>query len=142
MKILLLAFLLFATPLLAWDAQYLSPDDVLKADGSLVLTDGNSYFIFTRDGTFRSDPVDGMNGRTFTGSWTTTASEPSVFTVKAKLGWINGASAPDDYRIVFAVYRGHKRAADHAWFGGGERPKEVWEGYFLIEELVKVSKAS
>jgi hypothetical protein len=81
-----------------------------------------------------------MNGRTFDGSWTIDASDTSVFTVNATLGWINGISAPDHYRIVFAVYRGHKRSADHVWYGShGKGPKEVWDGYFLIQELVKVS---
>ena len=55
--------------------------------------------------------------------------------------WINGMSSNDDYRrIVFAVYGGDKKPNNLGCLSGHAAPKEVWAGYYLIEELTKIPK--
>ena len=119
-----LALVLAASPAIG-------PAEVLKADGSLTLTDNASYFVFKADGTFRSFPV-GMSGRTFEGTWQEEGGLQRV-EVLAKQGWLNGVSALDEYRrIVFTIYSGQRRAVV------GQGVKVVFDGYFIIDELVKV----
>ena len=119
----------------------LQPNDVLRVDGSLALTDGSSYFVFERDGSFHSFPCS-LSGRTFQGTWTAPYDSPCLFTVEAAASWVNGVSALNDYRkIVFVVYRGNKKAVT-ATFGVAAPPKEVWDGYFIIDELTKIKTLS
>ena len=120
----------------------LPPNEVLRADGLLVLTDGSSYFLFVRDGTFRSFPC-GLSGRTFQGTWTAPFGSPCIFTVEATASWVNGVSAANDYRnIIFVVYMGNKRPLDKAALTAVPAPpkevREVWDGYFIIDELTKI----
>jgi hypothetical protein len=123
----------------AWDTSHLAPEDVLRKQGTLALTDGSSFFVFAKDGSFHSFPA-GLSGRSLDGKWVVTDHDPAVFTVEAHLSWVNGISSASEYRrIVFAVYRGHNRPSDLKSFAG-QAPKEVWDGYFLIEELVKIPK--
>jgi hypothetical protein len=140
MKLIIVAVLLFVGRVQAASPDTLKPRNALQADGSLTLTDGSSYFIFAQDGTFQSFPA-GLSGRTFEGTWTAKDEGPTIFTVEAKQGWINGVSRTDDYRkIVFFIYSGHKRAVETQPFGGTLPSKEVWDGYFLIDELTRIPK--
>jgi hypothetical protein len=61
--------------------------------------------------------------------------------VTAKQSWLNGLSANDDYRtVVFAIYSGHTKPNNRIVGGGHTPPKEIWSGYYIIEELTKASK--
>jgi len=133
MKILLSC--LFASCLfISARAQSLDPSDVLKQDGILRVSDGSSYYEFRTNGTFHSFPVS-VSGRTFDGSWTSSAGPYSItFTVTAKMGWLNGIQPqPDDWKIVLRVDAGLKRPADRLHM-------EVFDGYFIFEELTKIPK--
>jgi hypothetical protein len=115
----------------AADTNFLDAADVLKDDGVLALTDGSSYYVFKTNSTFSSFPIS-ISGRCFDGTWT---ADPrySRFTVEAKETWMNGFSATNEYRrIVFVVYRGRKKPA------ADRRMKYIFDGYFIIEELVKI----
>lgn len=119
-------------------AEDLSADEAIRNDGSLTLCDGSSYFVFSRDGSFHSFPT-GISGRCLDGVWKCEDSNRDVLSVEARQSWLNGASALNDYRkIVLAIYRGHNRANRYSSFSHYPPPKEVWEGYFLIEELSKI----
>ena len=111
---LILLWLLASSLTCVADTNFLAPSQVLKADGVLTITDGSSYYLFRTNGTFRSYPV-GESGRCFDGTWTSDGDwipgipGPSTFTVEAKVTWINGITAADEYRkIVFKVYPGQK----------------------------------
>ena len=123
------------------DQNYLVPGDVLKNDGVLLICDGSSYYAFKSDGGFRSFP-HGMSGRCFDGTCKSkkTDDNPVKLEVTAKLGWENGIQSKDDYRrIVFFVYAGRKRPVDKSDFGAFGY-KEVFQGYFIIDELTEMPK--
>lgn len=135
MKIVFLS--LFLTIASVWGAPEDAPITPLKAiekDGSLSISDGSSFFTFSKDGSFQSGPL-GMSGRTFEGRWT---AHERTFTVEAKLEWINGPSLSREYRrIVFVIYDLRKRSSEtKPTFG----PAVLYDSYFLIEELVSIPK--
>lgn len=115
---------------------WLDPLQVLKQKGALRITDGYSYFEFKNDGTFNSSPL-GQSGRVFTGTWTLNKDNPATFVVKAKMYWMNGGQPQNDFRrIVFVIYNGRRAVHPRGW------PfKNYFDGYFLIDELVKISKS-
>lgn len=138
MKILLL-WLSITNLVCAADTNYLHAADVLKSDGVLLICDGSSYYAFKADGTFRSFPR-GMSGRVFDGTWKKTDENPLKLEVTAKMSWANGEQPQDDYRrIVFFVYGGGKRAMEKSDFGAYGY-KEIFQGYFIIDELTKIPK--
>ena len=129
---ILTAFALTASLLTA------EPTELLKADGELVLFDGASLFVFKADGTFESAP-NGMSGRTFNGKWKNPPGEPLLFEVIATQSWLNGVSVKDDSRkLVFAIYSGTTRPFTAAM--GGSSVKKIFDGYWLLQELTKVTK--
>ncbi len=115
----------------------LDPAKTIEADGSITLTDGSSYYTFSKGGTFTSGPL-GLSGRALDGQWTVAASNGSEkFTVIATATWMNGVSQMDDYRrIVFSIGPGEKRPfRDHMVPAITE-----FAAYFLIDEFVKIPK--
>ena len=104
--------------------------------GSICIGDGSSYFMFAKDGSFKSGPL-GISGRTMTGRWVTNTD--GRFVVTAHLGWINGIYPNDHYRrIVFYIPYVTKRAFElKVPFLSST---EVSESYFLIEEMAAISK--
>ena len=135
MKTTFLASLLVAVPLVVTaEEASLPPLKAMEQFGSISITDGSSFFTFSKDGSFRSGPL-GISGREFEGRWT---ADDSRFTVTAKLGWINGTSTGHDYRrIVFVIYSVRKRPPETNPSFGGAHPK-LFDGYFLIDELVRI----
>ncbi len=135
MKTTLLAFLLCAAPLIATaEEDSFSPLKAIKQFGGISITDGSSFFTFSKDGSFRSGPL-GISGREFEGHWT--ADGPRLV-VTAKLGWINGVSTGHDYRrIVFVIYSVRRRPPENKPSLGGAQP-ELFDCYFLIDELVSI----
>jgi hypothetical protein len=139
---LTLIWLLMSSLYCIADTNYLDPANVLKVDGVLTITDGSSCYVFRTNGTFSSFPV-GISGRCFEGTWTSSSMQNlSTFTVEAKMSWMNGEQLLDEYRkIVFAVYAGRKKRLEKPQFGSIPS-NEVFECYFIIQELVKIPKPS
>jgi hypothetical protein len=116
------------------------PGTLFKTDGRLVIGDGSSYYVFRTNGTFLSAPV-GMSGRTFEGTCVATIESDRVsFTVHATKGWMNGPTLHDEYRIIFVVHSGGTKRAEKPYILREPKADGVYDGYFLIEELVKVAK--
>jgi hypothetical protein len=110
---------------------------VMEKYGSFAISDGSSWYNFSKDGTFKSGPM-GMSGRTLEGKWA--AAGDDTFTVVAKYGWINGLSAGDEYRrIVFRMLFLEKRPSKPEGSHFGFAP-ELFDAYWHIEEFVKVPK--
>lgn len=129
-----LSLLLTAAP----PAAERSARELIKAEGSLAIHDGASFFVFKADGTFESFP-DGMSGRILKGTWKAPPGEGVLVEVIAVQSWLNGGSMQDDYRkLVFAIYPGKTRPFTGT--GLGDSPKRVFEGYWLLQELTKTPK--
>jgi len=137
----LLSFLLLP-PAFAADAG-LDPAQTIDADGSITLTDGSSYYTFSKGGAFISGPVGlgRKSGRVLEGTWTLSGKTPSaeLFTVTASRSWLDAFPKDDDYRrIVFRIGPGEKRPfRDHMVPAITE-----FAAYLLIEEFVKIPKPS
>jgi len=131
--------LLLVTFAHAAEPSYLNAEDVLRADGVLLICDNSSYFAFKADGVFCSFPR-GASGRSFDGVWKKTNHNPLTVEVIAKVGWVNGLqSARDDYRkIVYIIYGGTKRPVERSDFAAAQY-KEVFEGYFILDELTRIA---
>ncbi len=132
-------FLLASLPLvyLAEEAA-ISPIQAIEKKGSVTISDGASFYTFRKDGAFDSGPL-GFRGRTISGRWRLDKSRPyEAFDVDGQWGWINGPSRSDDHRrIVFDIQAGKFRKASAE---EGHWCPEIFQYYFLIEELVPQSK--
>ena len=139
MKHAIAIFLLVSSAVLAED-EVLDPIITIAADGSITLTDKSSYFTFSKDGSFRSAPLN-LSGRSFAGRWELTSNFAfAVITVRARIGWMNGASPTNEYRrLVFWVYPGRKQPFKNPY--AITQPKEEFLAYFLIDECVKIPKS-
>jgi hypothetical protein len=136
MKTALLIFVLLAVqPLTAAEDTSMPPLKAIEQFGEILISDGSSYYIFSKDGSFRSGPL-GLSGRAFEGRWT---SNGLTFTAIAKLGWMNGISSDQDYRrIVFVIYHVQKRqpvTKPTKW-----SQLTLFDSYFVIDEMVKIPK--
>lgn len=141
MKSVFISVLIICASLSAASMRYQSPLAILNAKGTLALSDGSSYYVFSRDGTFRSFPR-GMSGRLLHGAFKTEGSDVVRFTVMAIQSWRNGLSSLNDRRkIIFVVYPGQNKANKQA-SDEQPAPKQVWNGYYIIEELVKLPDAA
>lgn len=136
MKIALLFLLLTSAQFIAAaEDTRMPPLKAIEQFGSVSITDGSSFFTFSKDGTFRSGPL-GSSGREFEGHWT---ASDTIFTVIAKLGWKNGASTGKDYRrIIFVIYDVQKRPPEPKL--GLMLHPDFFDGYFIIDELVKIPR--
>jgi hypothetical protein len=114
------------------------PQEALDKFGAFTITDGSSYFTFSRDGKFKSGPM-GLSGRELNGTWT--VADKTEMTVIARVGWMNGHQPQDDYRrIVLSIssLRKRERATQPTVSFGA--PADLFDGYFYIEEFVKIPK--
>lgn len=132
-------FLLVSLPLvsLAEDAA-ISPIQAIQEKGSVTISAGSSFYTVRKDGAFDSGPL-GFRGRTISGRWRSDKSHPNeAFVVDGQWRWINGPSRSDDHRrIVFDIWAGRFRKASAE---EGLWCPEIFQCYFLIEELVPQSK--
>lgn len=135
-KITLLIFLLSSAQCIAATEDTSIPAlQAIEQFGGITITDGSSFFTFSKDGSFQSGPL-GMSGRAFKGRW---ISSGLTFKVTAKLGWINGLSTDQEYRrIDFVIYHVQKRQPKEKPFNG--KQPELFDSYFFIDELVKIPK--
>jgi len=49
-------------------AEFPPASEIIQTEGQFVFTDGSSYYMFKKDGTFTSEPL-GISGREITGTW-------------------------------------------------------------------------
>jgi hypothetical protein len=134
----MLCSLLVLSALLGADS---TPIELLKADGELVIDDGASFFVFKADGVFHSFP-HGISGRVLLGRWKKTQESALLIEAIAKQTWQNGVFANDDYRkLVFAIYSGKSRLKTATEVQtAGVSFEHVFQGYWLLEEFVKIAK--
>jgi hypothetical protein len=131
-----LILFLAAAAVFGAEETWLPPLKAIEQWGSISISDGSSYFTFARDGSFHSGPF-GASGHTLDGHWT--ARDETMFTVIATAGWENGEAESEDYRrIVFDIRNLQKRPRlDKPVLSA---PIQLFEGYFIIRELVKIPK--
>jgi hypothetical protein len=115
--------------------ELLDPVETIEADGSIALTDGSSYYVFSKGGDFFSGPL-GTSGRTLEGRWSEEGK--GRFVVTAKRGWLDGLSSESHHRIVLSIGAGQKKPLRN------ERIPAIMEfaTYFLIEEFVEIPDPS
>lgn len=115
------------------------PLDIIQKEGVLCISDGSSFYIFRKDGSFESTPV-GMSGREIKGTWTMDKGNQLVFKVEGLWTWINGISPRDDFReMTFALYplSVQEKEIHHTPWRHPSDIDDVYRGYFIIEELKK-----
>ena len=117
--------------------EYPEPTEIIRAEGEFVFTDGSSYYLFERHGKFTSEPLS-LSGRVINGSW---EFRDGVFVVHGRWSWINGLSPSDDYRQM-KISVGRPTSAemvDQLSLVSGKRNARVYQCYFIVEELFKLS---
>ena len=110
------------------------PGQIITAEGVLRISDGSSIYEFNRDGSFTLEPL-AISGRSISGSWTAIKDNSRQFEVTGEWGWTNGVSAIGDHRrmvVAISPLSGEKRVV-------GVAKVEVYDAYFLIEELTKAA---
>jgi len=115
-------------------SQQRSAREIIDADSILVFTDGSSFHVFERDGTFRSAPL-GLSGRVIAGKWT----EDSLgrFVIVGRWTWQNGLSRIDDVRRMTVIANPVDATADTLRIPGIDpwSAVKVYRASFTIEEL-------
>jgi hypothetical protein len=122
-------------------AEFPPASEIIKTEGQFVFTDGSSYYMFKKDGTFTSEPLE-ISGREITGTWE--LRDERVFVIRGRWMWINGLSPRDDYRQMrIAIYRPTAvETVDWLSHTDATRNVKVYKCYFVIEELIKIAKPS
>jgi hypothetical protein len=133
---------LFSTVVATAGDTPIPPLQAIQEFGGTSVSDGSSYYTFSKGGSFDSGPLT-ASGRTMKGRWVKDADGRLVAT--ARLGWINGLSSGDQYRhIVFYVSNVSKRAepATPAVMPGFSTSAEFFDSYFYIDEMTPIPKPS
>ena len=130
-------FLLLFSVLVATASDTLIPPlKAIQEFGGISISDGSSYYTFSKDGSFESGPLR-LSGRTMNGRWVKDANGRLIATVR--LGWVNGLSAGDQYRrIVFFISHVSKRAQPPKLRFGF--PAELFDSFFFIDEMKSIPK--
>ena len=115
--------------------------EIVQSEGQFVFTDGSSYYMFKKDGTFTSGPLD-ISGREINGKWE--LHDERAFVIRGQWTWINGLSPRDDYRqMEIWVYRPMSaEIVPRLSFVGGGLNVKVYKCYFVIDQLTKIPKPS
>jgi hypothetical protein len=124
-----------------YPAEFPQASEIIQTEGQFVFTDGSSYYMFKKDGTFASEPL-GISGREINGKWE--LRDERVFVIRGRWGWVNGLSARDDYRqMQIAIYRPTSiETIDRLSFVDAITNVRVYKCYFVVEELSKIPKPS
>jgi hypothetical protein len=120
-------------------AEFPQASEIIQTEGQFVFTDGSSYYMFKRDGTFTSEPL-GISGREINGKWD--LRDERVFVIRGRWTWINGLSPRDDYRqMEIWVYRptSAEIVPQLSFVDGGLNVK-VYKCYFVVDQLAKIPK--
>ena len=125
----------FLATAVAADPKIIEPLEAIEQFGGFAVSDGSSYFSFSKDGSFESGPIR-SSGRTMSGRWAKGTNGRLVAT--AKLGWENGfqPAAAQYRRVVFHVSYLTKRAVPIALESG--KPAEIFDSYFFIDEMTSI----
>ena len=117
------------------------PYEIIQAEGQFVFTDGSSYYMFKKDGTFTSEPL-GISGRKIKGKWEYL--HDREFVIRGRWTWMNGLSARDDYReMTIAACRPVSAEIVHRLSDvDATLNMKVYKCYFVIETLTKITKPS
>ena len=117
------------------------PYDIIQAEGQFVFSDGSSYYMFRKDGTFTSGPL-GLSGREINGKWQYV--HDREFLIRGRWSWMNGLSARDDYReMTIAAFRPVSAEVVTQLSGvDGTLNLKVYKCYFVIEALTQIPKPS
>ena len=119
-------------------ADYPEPIKIIQQEARFVFTDGSSYYLFKKDGTFKSGPL-GLSGREIEGTWKL---KDTLFVIEGHWGWINGGSSRDDYRRL-TLYVSTPEAVEttkQLSMADGSPGLKVYKTYFEIEDLQKIPK--
>ena len=122
----------------ALSVDYPEPIKIIEQEGRFVFTDGSSYYLLKKDGTFKSGPL-GLSGREITGTWRL---KDRLFVIEGLWGWMNGGSPLDDYRRL-TLYVSTPEAVEtirRPSMVDGSADAKVYKTYFEIEELQKIPK--
>jgi hypothetical protein len=138
MKPLILAFISVLAISSATAAQLREPREIIREEGQFVFSDGASFFLFRKDGTFKSAP-HGLSGRVITGRWK--FQSPGRFTIEGRWSWVNGLSPRDDFRRMTLVVSSAQGFEEKQQVSAVELtgPVKVYKCYFTVDEVVKVT---
>lgn len=118
--------------------------EIVKREGRCAFTDSHNFYVFDKDGTFESGPL-GKSGRTIIGTWTPDGS--NHFVVEGLWGWMNGLSPTHDRRRMTVYFSPHDvkpnpRGTGPHFYTRKEGITKVYDGYFIVDELVKLTPPS
>ena len=138
MKVTAIVFILLWVTSTVVGSELPEPLQIIQEEGQFVFTDGSSYYLLKKDGTFTSEPL-GISGREITGRWEL---QGRVFVIQGRWSWINGLSPRDDYRKMrLAIYRPvSSETVEHLSLVDGNVNTKIYKCYFVIEELQKIPK--
>ncbi|MDE1170217.1 MAG: hypothetical protein PW734_03260 [Verrucomicrobium sp.] len=119
-------------------AEDLDPARAIEKRGSLAISDGFSYYLFRKDGTFESKPL-GLSGRTIEGTWEKKPGR-KTFVIQGNWGWVNGVGpAHDRRRMVLSISSGEFRKENdmerHCVWGDVFKGEVFKPNSFLIGEV-------
>jgi hypothetical protein len=135
-----------APPSTSIAAERLSPEEVIQREGQVLISDGTYLFLFRKDGSFESVPVNSMSGRTITGRWR----HPELtgdWVIEGRWGQINGWSDWDDFRRMAMRISGFEPTGETMRVGipfttpapVPSEPVRLYKAYFTVEEIAKIA---
>ena len=120
-------------------AEFPEASEIIQTEGQFIFTDGSSYYMFKKDGTFTSEPL-GISGREINGKWE--LRDDHVFVIRGRWTWINGLSPRDDYRqMEIWIYRPMSaESVPQLSSVDGALNVKVYQCYFVVDQLIKIPK--
>lgn len=111
--------------------------EIIQTEGQFIFTDGSSYYMFKKEGTFSSEPL-GISGREINGRWE--LRDERVFVIRGRWTWINGLSPRDDYRqMEIRIYRPMSTdTVSQLSAVDGNLNAKVYKCYFVVDQLIKI----
>ena len=143
MKVIVFVLFVLVTAFTVSAQGFPEPSQIIQEEGRFVFIDGSSFYLFKKDGTFKSEPLGG-SGRIITGTW---KKQDNLFVIQGLWSWINGLSQENDYRKM-VLYMSTPDSSETVkrlsskFAGPGEIlvNVKVYKCYFLIDELQKIPK--
>lgn len=140
MKKIVAVLFLFCLCTPVFSEQFPLVEEIIKAEGQFVFTDGSSYYRLDKDGTFESGPLS-LSGRTISGKWHTNPGSSS-FEINGKWGFMNGLSLKDDERkMVMIINAPQSISSEKAepWAASFKQPTKIYQTYFIIQQLIYIT---
>ena len=141
MKIITVLLFICLTALTVLAQDFPKPSQIIKDEGKFIFTDGSSYYLFQKDGTFKSEPL-GISGRVITGTWKLQDRQDNLFVIQGKWSWVNGLSQENDFRkmVLYINTPASSETVERLSSGFGSLKVKIYKCYFLVEELQKIAK--